>query len=54
MGKQLKSSFELAVERLRAADPEGAKSNPLTAEQKDEIAQARRSAEARLAFVSSP
>ena len=49
MAKKLKSSFELAMERLNAADPKGAKSSPLTAKQKEEIAEARRSAEARLA-----
>lgn len=49
MGKQPKSSFELAMERLRAADPAGAKASPLNASQKKEIAEARRVAAARLA-----
>lgn len=49
MRKQPKTSFELAMERLRAADPAGAKLNPLNAKQKDEIAEARRVAAARLA-----
>lgn len=49
MRKQPKSSFELAMERLRAADPAGAKPSPLNAKQKDEIAEARRVAAARLA-----
>jgi hypothetical protein len=44
-----KSSFELAMERLRAADPAGAKEKPLSAAQKEEIAEARRIAAARLA-----
>ena len=49
MGKQPKSSFELAMERLRAADPAGAKPSPLNAKQKREIAEARQVAAARLA-----
>jgi hypothetical protein len=49
MGKQPKSSYELAMERLRAADPPGAKKSPLTAKQKEEIAEARRVAAAQLA-----
>jgi hypothetical protein len=44
-----KSSFELAMERLRASDPAGANEKPLTAAQKEEIAEARRVAAARLA-----
>jgi hypothetical protein len=44
-----KSSFELAMERLRAADPAGGKEKPLSAAQKEEIAEARRIATARLA-----
>jgi hypothetical protein len=44
-----KSSFELAMERLRAADPAGTKEKPLTPKQKEEIAEARRVAAARLA-----
>jgi hypothetical protein len=49
MGKTPKSSYELAMERLRAADPAGARKSPLTAKQKEEIAEARRVATARLA-----
>ena len=49
MGKKPKSSYELAMERLRAEDPAGAKKTPLSAKQKDEIAEARRVAAARLA-----
>jgi hypothetical protein len=49
MGKQPKSSFELAMERLRAADPAGAKQSPLNAKQKQQIAEARQVAAARLA-----
>jgi hypothetical protein len=49
MGKQLKSSYELAMERLRAADPAGAKKSPLSPKQKEEIAEARRVAAAQLA-----
>jgi hypothetical protein len=44
-----KSSFELAMERLRAADSSGAKEKPLTSAQKEKIAEARRVAGARLA-----
>jgi hypothetical protein len=44
-----KSSFELAMERLRAADPAGTREKPLTSRQKEEIAEARRVAAARLA-----
>ncbi len=44
-----KSSFDLAMERLRASDPAGAKEKPLSAAQKEEIAEARRVAAARLA-----
>ena len=44
-----KSSFDLAMERLRASDPAGANEKPLTAAQKEEIAEARRVAAARLA-----
>jgi hypothetical protein len=44
-----KSAYELAMERLRAADPEGTKKVSLTAKQKEEIAEARRAAAARLA-----
>jgi len=49
MGKQPKSSYELAMERLRAADPPGAKKSALSAKQKEEIAEARRVAAAQLA-----
>jgi hypothetical protein len=49
MVKKPKSSFELAMERLRASDPVGGKEKPLTAAQKEEIAEARRVAAARLA-----
>ena len=49
MGKQPKSSYELAMERLQAADPAGAKASPLNQKQKDAIAEARRVAAASLA-----
>lgn len=49
MAKLPKSSYELAMERLRAADPAGAKVKPLSAKQKEEIAEARRVAAAKLA-----
>jgi hypothetical protein len=49
MGKPPKTSFELAMERLRAADPAGTKKSSLSAKQKEEIAEARRVAAARLA-----
>jgi len=49
MGKPPKSSFELTMERLRAADPAGAKKSSLTAKQKEAIAEARRVASSRLA-----
>jgi hypothetical protein len=49
MGKPPKSSYELVMERLRAADPAGAKKSPLSAKQKEEIAEARRVATAQLA-----
>jgi hypothetical protein len=49
MAKAPKSSFELAMERLRASDPAGAGEKPLSAAQKEEIAEARRTAVARLA-----
>lgn len=49
MGQPPKSAYELAMERLRAADPKDAKAKPLTAKQKDEIAEVRRVAKARLA-----
>lgn len=49
MGKPPKSSYELVMERLRAADPEGEKKGSLTAKQKEAIAEARRVAAARRA-----
>ena len=49
MADKLKSSYELAMERLRASDPDAAKEKPLTAAQKEKIAEARRVAAARLA-----
>jgi hypothetical protein len=49
MAKQPKSSFELAMEKLRAADPSGQKSSPLSTRQKEKIAEARSVASARLA-----
>jgi len=49
MADKLKSSYELAMERLKAADPEAGKAKPLTAAQKEKIAEARRVAAARLA-----
>jgi hypothetical protein len=44
-----KSSFELAMERLRAADKAETREKPLSSRQKEEIAEARRVAAARLA-----
>ena len=45
-----KSAYELAMERLKQKDREaGLEERPLTAEQRDAIAEARRVAEARLA-----
>jgi hypothetical protein len=49
MAKAPKTSFDLAMERLRASDPAGTDEKPLTAAQKEEIAEARRVAAARLA-----
>ena len=49
MGKPPKTSFELVMERLRAADPAGTKKSSLSAKQKEEIAEVRRVAAARLA-----
>jgi len=46
---KLKSSYELAMERLRAADPDAGNKKPLTAAQKEKIAEARRVAAARMA-----
>ncbi|HTR03877.1 MAG TPA: hypothetical protein VMN82_11830 [Thermoanaerobaculia bacterium] len=51
MADKLKSSYELAMERLRGADPEAGKEKPPTAAQKEKIAEARRVAAARLAEV---
>ena len=51
MADKLKSSYELAMERLRAADPDAGKERPLTAAQKEKIAEARRVAAARLAEI---
>lgn len=48
MGKAPKSSYELVMERLRAADPEQA-TKALTPEQKEAIAETRRVAAAKLA-----
>ena len=49
MGKPLKSSFELAMERLRASETKETKTISLTPKQKEEIGEARRAASARLA-----
>ncbi len=49
MADKLKSSYELAMERLRGADPDAGKQKPLTAAQKEKITEARRVAAARLA-----
>ena len=49
MANAPKSSFELAMERLRAADSAETKEKPLSSTQKEEIAEARRVAAARLA-----
>jgi len=50
VGDKLKSSYELAMERLRKAEPAaGRKKKPLTSVQKEKIAEARRVAAARLA-----
>ena len=51
MTDKLKTSYELAMERLREADPAGAKGKPLTSAQKEKIAEARRVASSRLAEV---
>jgi hypothetical protein len=48
-GKPPKSSFELAMERLRAADPASEEKRPLSTRQKEEIAEVRRTAAARVA-----
>lgn len=49
MADKLKTSFELAMERLRGADQDAGKTKPLTTSQKEKIAEARRVAAARLA-----
>lgn len=49
MADKLKSSFDLAMERLRGADSDAGKPKPLTSEQKEQIAEARRVAASRLA-----
>ncbi|HKD18790.1 MAG TPA: hypothetical protein VKG23_13140 [Thermoanaerobaculia bacterium] len=49
MAKAPKTAYELAMERLQASDPKGAKQRPLTAKQKEEIAEVKRAATARLA-----
>src|SRR5262249_47210444 len=49
MADKLKSSYELAMERLQKGDPAAGKKKPLTAAQKEKIAEARRVAAARLA-----
>jgi hypothetical protein len=48
---KLKSSYELAMERLRDADPDAGKQKPLTPAQKEKITEARRVAAARLAEI---
>jgi hypothetical protein len=49
MADKLKTSYDLAMERLRGADPKAGKEKPLTAAQKEKIAEARRVGAARLA-----
>jgi hypothetical protein len=49
MAEKLKTSYELAMERLKGANPDAGKEKPLTAGQKEKIAKARRVAAARLA-----
>ena len=49
MADKVKTSYELAMERLRKADPKAGKEKPLTAAQKEKITEARRVAAARLA-----
>ncbi len=49
MADSPKSSFELAMERLRAADSSETKEKPLSSTQKEKIAEARRISAARLA-----
>jgi hypothetical protein len=49
MADKLKTSYELAMERLGGADPKAGKEKPLTPAQKEQITEARRVAAARLA-----
>jgi hypothetical protein len=49
MTEKLKTSYELAMERLRGADPGVGKEKPLTPAQKKKITEARQVAAARLA-----
>ena len=50
MGKKQKSAFDLAMEKLEAADrASGVKETPLSDKQKEAIAEARRLAASRLA-----
>jgi hypothetical protein len=49
MADKLKTSYELAMERLGDADSNAGKQKPLTAAQKEKIAEARRVAAARMA-----
>ena len=49
MADKLKTSFELAMERLQKADPAASKEKPLTSAQKKKIAEARQVAAAHLA-----
>ena len=51
--KPLKSAYELAMDRLRARDRDAgvADRKPLTKDQKDRIAEARRTAQAKVAEI---
>ncbi len=49
MAEKIKTSFELAMERMQRADPDAGKAKPLTAAQKEKIAEARRVAAGRMA-----
>ncbi len=49
MADKLKTSFELAMERMRDADPNTGSQKPPTTAQKEKIAEAKRVAAARLA-----
>jgi hypothetical protein len=49
MGKPPKSSYELAMERLRASDPAASTKSSLNAKQKEAIAEPRRIAASKLA-----